>query len=40
MLRSGESCPDGRKHDPKKAIQTTYYGYTVGNWEGDTLVLD
>jgi hypothetical protein len=31
---------DGRKHDPKKAIETTYYGYTVGNWEGDTLVLD
>jgi hypothetical protein len=31
---------DGRKHDPKKAIQTTYYGYTVGSWEGDTLVLD
>jgi hypothetical protein len=31
---------DGRKHDPKKAIETTFYGYTVGNWEGDTMVLD
>jgi len=31
---------DGRKHDPKKAIEATYYGYTVGHWEGDTLVLD
>jgi hypothetical protein len=31
---------DGRKHDPKKAIETTYMGYTVGRWEGDTLVLD
>jgi hypothetical protein len=31
---------DGRKHDPKKAIETTFYGYTAGNWEGDTLVLD
>ena len=31
---------DGRKHDPKKAIEATYNGYTVGNWEGDTLVLD
>jgi len=31
---------DGRKHDPKKAIETTYMGYTVGGWEGDTLVLD
>lgn len=31
---------DGRPHDPKKAILATYYGYTVGKWEGDTLVLD
>jgi hypothetical protein len=31
---------DARKHDPKKAIETTYMGYTVGHWEGDTLVLD
>ena len=31
---------DGRKHDPKKAIEATYLGYTVGRWEGDTLVLD
>ena len=31
---------DGRKHDPARMDQTTYMGYTVGNWEGDTLVLD
>jgi hypothetical protein len=31
---------DGRKHDPAKAIEATYMGYTVGRWEGDTLVLD
>jgi hypothetical protein len=31
---------DGRKHNPQKAIEATYMGYTVGNWEGDTLVLD
>ena len=31
---------DGRKHDPQKAIESTYMGYTVGRWEGDTLVLD
>jgi len=31
---------DGRKHDPKKALETTYLGYAVGNWEGDTLVID
>jgi hypothetical protein len=31
---------DGRKHDEKKALESTYMGYTVGHWEGDTLVLD
>jgi len=31
---------DGRKHDERNARTTTYYGYTVGRWEGDTLVLD
>ena len=31
---------DGRKHDPKQALAATYNGYTVGHWEGDTLVLD
>ena len=31
---------DGRKHDKKQMQQTKYMGYTVGNWEGDTLVLD
>ncbi|HXD74334.1 MAG TPA: hypothetical protein VN628_11380 [Vicinamibacterales bacterium] len=30
---------DGRPHDPKK-IETTYMGYGVGKWEGDTLVVD
>lgn len=31
---------DDRKHDPKKALEATYLGYTVGRWESDTLVLD
>jgi hypothetical protein len=31
---------DGRKHDAQKAMEDTYTGYTVGHWEGDTLVLD
>jgi len=31
---------DGRKHDDRQALQTKYMGYTVGSWEGDTLVLD
>ncbi len=31
---------DGRKHDPKRALEATYMGYTIGHWEDDTLVLD
>src|SRR5215471_1380620 len=31
---------DDRKHDPQRAIEATYLGYTVGRWEGETLVLD
>lgn len=31
---------DGRKHDPNALVTTRYMGYTVGHWEGDTLVLD
>jgi hypothetical protein len=30
---------DNRKHDPNRQ-DTSYLGYTVGRWEGDTLVLD
>jgi hypothetical protein len=39
--REFRSIPtDGRKHDPRRALAATYHGYTVGRWEGDTLVLD
>ncbi len=31
---------DGRERDPIQARQTKYMGYTVGDWEGDTLVLE
>jgi hypothetical protein len=31
---------DGKPHDARRAAQYTYMGYTVGRWEGDTLVLD
>ena len=31
---------DGRKHDPNRPNEYSYNGYTVGRWEGDTLVLD
>ena len=31
---------DGRKHGPDAEYANTYFGDTVGRWEGDTLVLD
>jgi hypothetical protein len=31
---------DGRQHDANQARQATYLGYSVGKWEGDTLVID
>lgn len=31
---------DGREHNEREARQTKYMGYTVGHWEGDTLVLE
>ena len=31
---------DGKPHDPRRTADYTYMGYTVGKWEGDTLVLD
>jgi len=31
---------DGRAHDPIRSQDLTYYGDSVGTWEGDTLVID
>jgi hypothetical protein len=31
---------DGRKRNPRVASLATYYGESIGNWEGDTLVID
>ena len=31
---------DGRNHGPDAQYAATYFGDTVGHWEGDTLVLD
>ena len=30
---------DGRERDPRQERETRYLGYTIGHWEGDTLVL-
>lgn len=31
---------DGRKPDPERALDITFWGYAVGRWEGETLVVD
>jgi hypothetical protein len=31
---------DGRQHDPVRAEDVTFYGDSVGHWDGDTLVID
>ncbi len=31
---------DGRAHDPVRAQDVTFYGDSVGKWDGDTLVID
>jgi hypothetical protein len=31
---------DGRERNERDGRETKYYGYTIGTWEGDTLVLD
>jgi hypothetical protein len=30
----------GGKHNPQEAVESRYNGYTIGRWEGDTLILD
>ena len=31
---------DGREHDPIRSQDLTYYGDSIGSWDGDTLVID
>ena len=31
---------DGRKHPPAEEMDPTWYGHSIGWWEGDTLVID
>jgi len=31
---------DGRPHPEPRELQPSYYGHSIGHWEGDTLVID
>ena len=31
---------DGREHPPLEELNPTYFGHSIGHWEGDTLVVD
>ena len=31
---------DGREHPPENELDPTWYGHSIGWWEGDTLVID
>ena len=31
---------DGRKHTPADKLDPSFYGESIGHWEGDTLVVD
>ena len=31
---------DGRPHDPQRALQYTFMGYSVGKWDGDVFVVE
>jgi hypothetical protein len=31
---------DGRGHPPAEELNPTYFGHSIGHWEGDTLVVD
>ena len=31
---------DGRPHPPKEDLDPTWYGHSIGRWEGETLVVD
>ena len=31
---------DGRGHPPPEELDPTWYGHSIGHWEGDTLVID
>jgi len=31
---------DGRQHPPADELNPTYFGHSVGRWEGDTLIID
>ncbi len=48
FYRAGNGSPadyrviptDGRPHDPVRSLDVTFYGDSVGKWDGDVLVVD
>ena len=40
MYNYGQVFLDGRKHPPADELNPTWYGHSIGWWEGDTLVVD
>jgi len=35
-----EIYTDGRAHPPASALRPTYFGHSIGRWDGDTLIVD
>lgn len=31
---------DGRSHPPRETLRPTFFGHSIGRWDGDTLVID
>jgi hypothetical protein len=40
MYHYRQAFLDGRKHPPLEEIDPSWYGHSIGWWEGDTLVVD
>src|SRR5690606_9811033 len=46
ILSGGSTRPwreiymDGRPHPPPELLNPSYFGHSIGHWEGDTLVID
>jgi hypothetical protein len=40
MYHYRQAFLDGRPHPPIEELDPTWYGHSIGRWEGDTLVID